>query len=307
VLITTGAQQAISVVATCLVEPGAVVVVEDPTFPGAIDAFRTAGARILTVPVTAAGVDLDALAATLADHPVRAVYLMPSFHNPTGCVLPEAGRRRLAALARAHDVAVIEDDAVAELSLGDDAPAPVAAHAVGAPVLTIGSMSKLFWGGLRVGWIRGPRPLIAHLGRVKAVADLGCSIPSQAIAVGMLAQAGEIRALRRRELCETYDLLSGLLTRRLPAWTWRRPEGGVSLWVRLPFGSASDLARIAAGHGVAIVPGSVMSARNAFDDHLRLPLTRDAQTLRDGVDRLARAWLDYDRPAAASDRMQIVV
>jgi DNA-binding transcriptional MocR family regulator len=307
VLITTGAQQAISVVATCLVEPGAVVVVEDPTFPGAIDAFRTAGARILTVPVTSAGVDLDALAATLADHPVRAVYLMPTFHNPTGCVLPEAGRRRLAALAKAYDVPVIEDDAVAELSLGDHAPAPVGAHAGGAPVLTIGSMSKLFWGGLRVGWIRGPRPLIAQLGRVKAVADLGSSMVSQAIAVALLARAAETRELRRRELSETCDLLGGLLARRLPGWTWRRPEGGVSLWVRLPFGSASDLARIAAGHGVAIVPGSVMSARSAFDDHIRLPLTRDAQTLRDGVDRLARAWREYDRPAATSDRMRIVV
>jgi DNA-binding transcriptional MocR family regulator len=168
-------------------------------------------------------------------------------------------------------------------------------------------MSKLFWGGLRVGWIRGPRPLIAQLGRVKAVADLGSSIASQAIAVPLLARAAEIRELRRRELSETCDLLTGLLARGLPGWTWRRPDGGVSLWVRLPFGSASDLARVAAGHGVAIVPGSVMSARSAFDDHLRLPLTRDAQTLRDGVDRLARAWLDYDRPAAASDRMQIVV
>jgi DNA-binding transcriptional MocR family regulator len=307
VLITGGAQQAISVLATCLLEPGAVVVVEDPTFPGAIDAFRTAGARILTVPVHASGVDLDALAATMADHPVRAVYLMPTFHNPTGCVLPEPARRRLAALARSHDVPLIEDNTLAELGLGDAPPSPVAVHAGGGPVLSIGSLSKLFWGGLRIGWIRGPRPLIAHLGRVKAVADLGTSIISQAIAVGLLGRAREIRELRRRELGETLDLLAGLLARQLPGWTWRRPEGGVSLWVRLPFGSASELAALAGGHGVAIVPGPVMSARGAFDDHLRLPLARDEATLREGVDRLARAWRDYERSASSSERLQIVV
>ncbi len=307
VLITGGAQQAISVLATCLLEPGAVVVVEDPTFPGAIDAFRTAGARIVTVPVHASGVDLDALAAAMADHPVRAVYLMPTFHNPTGATLPEPGRRRLAALARAYDVPVIEDDALAELSHGGTPPPPVAAHAGGGPVLTLGSLSKLFWGGLRIGWIRGPRPLIAHLGRVKAVADLGTSIIGQAIAVGLLDRAPEIRELRRRELGEALDLLTGLLTRQLPGWTWRRPEGGSSLWVRLPFGSASELAALAGGHGVAIVPGPVMSARGAFDDHVRLPLARDAATLRDGVGRLARAWREYERSASSSDRLQIVV
>lgn len=307
VLITGGGQQAISVLATCLLEPGAAVVVEDPTFPGAIDAFRTAGARILTVPVHASGVDVDGLAATMSEHPVRAVYLMPTFHNPTGCVVPEPARRRLAALARAHDVPLIEDDTLAELSLGGDPPAPVAVHAGGAPVLTVGSLSKVFWGGVRIGWIRGPRPLIAHLGRVKAVADMGTSIVSQAIAAGLLERADEIRALRRRELGATLDLLSGLLARHLPGWTWRRPEGGVSLWVRLPSGSASELAALAAGHGVAILPGPVMSARGAFDDHIRLPLARDEAILRDGVDRLAGAWRDYQLSASSSERLQIVI
>jgi DNA-binding transcriptional MocR family regulator len=302
VLITGGAQQAISVLATCLVEPGAVVVVEDPTFPGAIDAFRTAGARVITVPVRSDGVDLDALAGTLAEHPVRAVYLMPTFHNPMGCVLPEAGRRRLAALARAHDVPVIEDGALSELSLGDPPPPPVAVHAGRAPLVSVGSMSKLFWGGLRIGWIRGPRPMITHLGRVKAVADLGSSIPSQVIAAGLIGRAAEVRAARCAELRTNLDLLGDLLARHLPGWTWRRPEGGVSLWVRLPSGSASELAAVAAIHGLAIVPGPVMSARGSFDDHLRLPLTRDAATLREGVDRLARAWHELD--AAANDRSQ---
>jgi DNA-binding transcriptional MocR family regulator len=308
VLITSGAQQAISLAATCYVEPGQLVVLEDPTFAGAIDAFRMAGARILTVPVREDGTDVAALAATLGASAVRAVYLMPTFHNPTGALVPEESRRRLAMLARSTGVPIIEDNTLAEISLSADPPPPIAAFARDAPVLTIGSLSKLFWGGLRIGWIRGPKSMIAHLRRLKAVTDLGSSLLAQVVATALLERADEFRDLHRRELREDVEHLAVLLERDLPDWTWRVPEGGLSIWARLPHGSATELAHVAHRLGVAIVPGPVMSPLSAFDDYVRLPLGQGREARGTGMERLARAWTTYrDELAGDADLLGVVV
>jgi DNA-binding transcriptional MocR family regulator len=293
ILITGGAQQAISLLASYYLTPGAVILVEDPTFPGAIDAFRTAGGRILTVPVRQAGADADVLAATISQAPVQAVYLMPTFHNPVGCVMPEQGRRQLARLCRVSGIPFIEDNTVAELALGSEPPPPLAAYARDAQIVSVGSLSKAFWAGLRVGWIRAPRPVIAQLGRLKAVADLGTSLVSQAVAVNLLADADRIWDLRRRELAGGLALLQDLLERHLPGWTWRRPGGGLCIWARLPEGSSTELAQIAGRHGVLIAPGPVMSPTGRFDEHVRLPFDHRPHVLEQGIRRLGRAWQAY--------------
>jgi DNA-binding transcriptional MocR family regulator len=293
ILVTGGAQQAISLLASCYVTPGAVAVLEDPTFPGPIDAFRTAGARIFTVPVRQSGVDTGLLAATLAQAPVRVAYLMPTFHNPTGCVMPEAGRREIARLCRISGIPVIEDDTLRDLALGREPPLPLAACAHDAQIVSVGSLSKLFWAGLRVGWIRAPRPVVAQLGRLKAVADLGTSLISQAIAVNLLDHADRIRTLRRREVTGRLAVLQDLLDRELPDWSWQRPEGGLTVWARLPDGSSADLAQIARRYGVLIAPGPVMSATGRFGGHVRLPFDHHPETLQQGIGRLARAWQAY--------------
>src|SRR5215470_7947644 len=254
VLITGGAQQAVSLLAAYFVSPGSVVVLEDPTFPGAVDAFRTAGGRILSVPVHAAGADIGLIAATISENTVRAVYLMPTFHNPAGVVMPEPARRELARFSRAADVPIIEDNTLAELALGCEPPPPLAAYGRDAHIVSIGSLSKLFWAGLRVGWIRASRSAIAQLGQLKAVADLGCSLVSQAIAVAMLADAERIGELRSAELNERLALLEQLLHGMLPDWRWRRPKGGLSIWARLPAGSSAELAQVAGRRGVLIAP-----------------------------------------------------
>ena len=293
ILVTGGAQQAISLLASCYVTPGAVVVVEDPTFPGAIDAFRAAGGRILTVPVRRDGADPAVLAATLSQGAARLVYLMPTFQNPTGCVMPQQARREVARLCRISGIPAIEDNTLADLSLGSEPPPPLAASACGAHIVSVGSLSKVFWAGLRVGWIRAPRPQIAQLGRLKAVADLGTSLVSQAIAVHLLHDGDRIRRLRRREVAGRLAVLQDLLPRGLPDWSWRRPAGGLTVWARLPDGSASDLAQVARRHGVLIAPGPVMSATGRFDDYVRLPFDYPPETLREGIGRLARAWRAY--------------
>lgn len=293
ILVTGGAQQAISLLAGCYLEPGAIAVLEDPTFPGAVDAVRTAGGRILTVPVCEGGADVQLLSATVSHSPVRAVYLMPTFHNPTGSVMAEGARRHVARFARTTGIPIIEDNTLAELALGSEPPLSLAAFARGAHIVSIGSLSKLFWAGLRVGWIRAPRSTIAQLGRLKAVADLGTSLFSQAIAVNLLADAKRIRDLRCRELTDRLGLLQELLQRMLPDWSWRQPTGGLSVWIRLPNGSSTELAQIAARQGVLIAPGSVMSPTGRFDEFVRLPFDHDAGTQREGIRRLASAWKTY--------------
>jgi DNA-binding transcriptional MocR family regulator len=309
ILVTGGAQQAISLLAAYYVSPGSVIALEDPTFPGAVDAFRAADARILSVPLHAAGAGTDLLAATISQNTVRAVYLMPTFHNPTGAVMPEATRRELARFGRASEVPVIEDNTLAELALGCEPPPPLAAYGRDAPIVSIGSLSKLFWAGLRVGWIRASRSVIAQLGQLKAVADLGCSLVSQAIAVGMLADAERIGELRRAELAERLALLEDLLHDMLPDWRWRRPEGGLSIWTRLPAGSSTELAQVAGRRGVLITPGPLMSPTGRFDEFIRLPFDHEPAVLREGVRRLASAWQSYAAvlDSYGSSRMDVIV
>lgn len=310
ILVTCGGQQAISLLAACYVTPGAAAVLEDPTFPGAIDAFRAAGARIVTVPACQSAASYpETLAAAISQNPVRVIYMMPTFHNPVGCVLPESARREVAMLGRASRIPIIEDDTLAELSLGGEPPLPIATHARDAQIASVGSLSKLFWAGLRIGWVRAPRPMIAQLGRLKTVADLGTSLVSQAIAVHLLTGRYHVRELRCHELAERLEHLQDLVSRLLPGWTWPRPEGGLSLWARLPGGSSAELAQIASRHGVLIAPGEVMSPTGRFDGFVRLPFDHSATTLEAGITRLAEAWRSYQTELVARDahRVDVIV
>jgi DNA-binding transcriptional MocR family regulator len=293
VLITSGAQQAIALLAGLLVEPGDAVILEDPTYLGAIDAFASFGARLAGVPVDGDGVRADALRDTIARMSPRIVYLVPTCHNPTGAVLPAEARREIAGIVGSSGVVLIEDLTLADLTLAGTAPPPIAAFAPSATTLTVGSLSKLFWGGLRVGWIRGPEPVIARLARLKVVSDLSGSMISQAVAVRVLARARELAALRRRQIQTGLLLAERLMAKCLPSWSFRRPAGGLSLWVRLPAGDAVELAALALRHGVSIVPGNVNSPEGRFPDHLRLPYVDEPRRVEEGIGRLAEAWADY--------------
>jgi DNA-binding transcriptional MocR family regulator len=298
VLVTAGAQQAVSLIAGLLVARGESVVTEDPTYIGAIDVLASAGARTLVVPSAADGLDLDRLRALLTLRP-RLLYLVPTFHNPTGSLMPESCRREIARLADELQVPVVEDNTLAELGLGAEPPPPIAALAKNAPILTIGSLDKLFWTGLRIGYIRGPEAWILRLGRFKALSDLGGPLYSQAIAALLLDEAAAAIKARRREVSGKLTVLTKLLGRHLPAWTWKKPAGGLLLWTRMPAGDAEELAQIAARHGVTVVSGAANSPDHRFADHVRLPIVADAATMKEGIARLARAAAEYQpRPRA---------
>jgi DNA-binding transcriptional MocR family regulator len=293
IIVTSGAAQAISLLTALLVRPGDVVAVEDPTFVAAIDVFTWAGARAVGVPVGPQGVLVEAFRRIAHAERIDLAYLVPSCHNPTGTVLPEPQRRQLAAAIEELQVPVIDDTTLHDTAIERDAPPPLAAFAPDAQIITVGSLSKLFWGGLRIGWIRAPEQTIAQLARVKLLADLGSSIPSQLIGVELLARADEVRAARRQLLAHRSRLFGELLSEHLPSWTSSAPAGGMSVWVRLPHGDAGELARIAARHRVTIVSGKTASVSGGFADHVRFAYALEPATLREGIERLARAWAEY--------------
>jgi DNA-binding transcriptional MocR family regulator len=294
VLVTTGAQQAINLATSLLVRPGDAVVVESPSFSGTLDVFRTRGARLSPVPVDADGVDVRGVRSAVATAHPAAIYLMPTFHNPTGALLGVHRRRELADLAAATGVPIIEDNALESCPLDDDRPPPIAAFAAQeATVLTAGSLSKAAWGGLRIGWMRGPAPIISRLAELKAMNDLGSPMLDQAVAARLVPQLERMRADHQVTLRRNLELIGRLLREALPDWDWRPPKGGPSLWVRLPAGSASAFAQVALRFGVEVIPGDVMSPTGDDQHYLRFPFTEEPPVLEEMVRRLRQAWHAY--------------
>ncbi len=297
ILITTGAQQAITLLAQFALQRGDTVLIENPTYFGAIDAFRAAGARLIPIPMNEAGIDITMLRDTILATSPRLIYIIPTFQNPTGTVLSGEQRRAIARIVGDYTIPIIEDTTLADLAISGEAPSPLAAYARSGPVLTIGSLSKLFWAGLRVGWIRGPQATIQQITRLKAVADLGSSFVSQAIAARLLPELVHIKELRRQELSQRLDFMEQLLHEFLPSWTWKRPTGGLFLWVRLPEGDAGQFAQVALRTGVIVLPGTTLSVDESHSNYLRLPFLLDTEQLCEGVKRLAWAWNYYEANA----------
>ncbi|HLM65532.1 MAG TPA: PLP-dependent aminotransferase family protein [Acidimicrobiales bacterium] len=302
ILITTGAQQAVSLATTLIVRAGDDVVVETPSFSGTLDIFRARGARLVPVPVDDEGVDTRAVAAAVAAARPALLYLMPTFHNPTGASLAAHRRRDIAELVAAQDLPLVEDNALEGAPLDDERPRPIAAYAPpGAPVLTAGSFSKTAWGGLRVGWLRGPATAISRLAEIKAMNDLGSPLLDQAVAARLVPYLPKLRDDHRVMLRHNLAVASELLAAALPEWEWRVPQGGPSLWIRLPGGNAAAFAQMALRYGVEVIPGDVMSPTGDHGDHIRFPYTGEPPVLEEIVRRLAQAWRAYrpvhDMPA----------
>ena len=294
IVVTTGAQQAIGMLAALYGRSGDAVVVEDPTYFGAIDIFTALGLRPEPAQVGIQGVRAEAIGRAAVRSGARFAYVMPTYHNPVGVVMPERERREVVAVTTELHLPLVEDLTLADLSLdGQEPPPPIATFAGEVPVLTIGSLSKLMWGGLRLGWIRAPEEVVLRLAKVKLVMDHGSSLVTQCVAARLFERVDEIRAERRRLARERLDLLMAELREHVPGWTWNEPAGGLALWVRLPYGSAQAFAYVAARHGVDVVPGGASAISSGFDDHLRIPFVAEPEVLREGVRRLAAAWDEY--------------
>jgi DNA-binding transcriptional MocR family regulator len=307
IIVTTGAQQAIGLAAELYTRSGDAAVIEDPTYLTAIDVFTAGGLRLASVSTGVQGVRPERLREAIVQTSARFSYLMPTFHNPVGSVMPERERREVAYLADELQVPVIEDLTTADLALAEEPPPPIGAFQGQVPVLTIGSLSKVLWGGLRIGWIRAPEPVVQRLARIKLVTDHGSSTVSQVVAVRLMRRFEELRERRRALIRGRKEVLESLLRERLPGWTWDPPSGGLCLWVRLPEGDATAFAAVAVRHGVTLVPGPMSSVVGGFADRIRLPYVLDPGQLRDGVERLARAWAEYEPRAETAGRSVRVV
>jgi len=221
--------------------------------------------------------------------------VISTFHNPTGSVLPPLARRALVQAAAAAGVALIDDEVLSDLAFpGVQVPPPLAAYADG--VISVGSLSKSIWGGLRIGWVRAPEPLIARLARLLAVHDLGGNVPAQLAAAELVPRLDELSVRQAPARQARHDHLRAELAHHLPDWDAPPVPGGQTLWVRLPYGDGTSFAQTALRYRVAILPGSGLDASGQSQDYLRLHFVASADDLTEAVKRLADAWRAYRPP-----------
>ncbi len=309
ILVTNGAQQAISLAVALYAQRGDSVLIENPTFVGTIDAFRAAGSRLVPLQIEGTRLRVDLLPGLVRANFPQLIYVTPTCQNPTGIILSDGERSEIIRVAVEHGIPVLEDDTMSDLILGGSGQRPhlLATYSDDTPVITVGSMSKLFWAGLRVGWVRAPQPVIARMARLKLVADLGTSLIPQAIAVHLLEQAGSVSLHRREELLPALAIMSSMLQERLPSWTWAPPLGGTFLWVKLPCVDAREYAQMALRYGTIVVPGTTVSVDGSHTDYLRLPFLLGNNILQEGVARLADAWAAFTGLAGRERHMMSVV
>lgn len=306
ILVTSGAQHALTLVMGLLCRPGDRVMVEAPSYPNALEAMRRAQLRTVSVPVTDSGWDIEIIESTFRQVVPQLAYLIPDFHNPTGCLMPEEERMRTLRAAQRSGTWLVIDETMADLALDVPAPPPFASRA--APdttgrLITLGSMSKSHWGGLRIGWLRAPSQLVTELAGQRVATDMGGSVLDQLLALALLDRAGELLPPRLEQMREQRAALAAALSEHAPTWTWQLPAGGLSLWVDLGEPIASALAERVLDYGVRIEGGACFAADpGLFEQRLRIPYTTAPDTLREAVRRMAVALADGLPSASATRR-----
>lgn len=289
VLVTVGAQHAISLVARTVLARGDRALVESPSYPHAFEALRAAGGRLVPVAVTTDdGWDDSGLEQGVQRTSPSLAYLMPDFHNPTGRTMPEEQRERVMRLAERQGTTLVIDETMAELGMDGQPPQPP--FAVHGTVVTIGSVGKSVWGGLRIGWIRASREFIQRAARVRFGGDLGTPIIDQLAVTELLGDYDGILAARRELLRTGRDHLAGLLAARLPEWRMPHVGGGLTAWVGLGAPLSSQLAIAARDEGLIIAAGPRFGLDGVFERFIRIPFSHAPADTDRAVDALAAAW-----------------
>jgi GntR family transcriptional regulator/MocR family aminotransferase len=274
VVITAGAQQAIDLVTRALLRPRDRVVVEGPTFPGALEAFEAAQASLVEVPLDGEGLRADLLAQAVERERPRLIYTIPTFHNPTGTVMSAQRRREVLQIAERAGVPILEDDYVREVRFGSPIPPPLAALDSVGNVIHIGSFSKSLLPALRLGYAVARGPLRDRLVHLKRVADTGSTaLLQRALARCLHSGAMHIywkrssRIYRRRQA----TMVQALRRQFLVGSRWTAAQGGVVMWVGLPGGiSVAELFERALAGGVSFAAGEAFFTRPADQPFMRL-------------------------------------
>jgi 2-aminoadipate transaminase len=297
VLISYGSSQILGLLPQVFVDPGDVVLIEGPSFLGAVRHFRDAGARLVTVPTDAEGMDVDALESILIDlrrQNIRPkfIYAIPTFQNPTGTTMPLARRQKLVALAAEYGVVVVEDDAYGDLRFEGQPQPLLAALDQQGWVIRVGTFSKILAPGVRMGWACARPEVIARLEAFKAEGSSGpflTRVVARYCADGRLeAHIQDLIALYRRKCGVMLDAIA----REFPTGvTAVRPQGGFFVWCKLPPGmSARALLTRAEAHGATFLPGTRCFADGQGDDAIRLAFSfLPAEQIEEGIGRIGAA------------------
>ncbi|WP_236789846.1 PLP-dependent aminotransferase family protein [Amycolatopsis sp. GM8] len=286
IMITNGAHHAFVLALRMIAGPGDRVLVEQPTYPNALEAIRAAHALPVPVALDRDGWDFEGIEAALRQAAPRLAYLILDFHNPTGLRMDDEGRQRLAALLTKARTPVVVDETLVELDFGNAvAPRPFAA---GDWSILVGSSSKSYWGGLRIGWMRASEDLLSRLSSARYGSDLGSPVFEQLVLSELLIDPEPLR--RRRETVRTQrDALAAAVREHCPEWTFRFPDGGFWLWCKLPEPMSTRLAVAAASRGVLLAPGSRFAANGGLERWIRLPFSQPPDRLDEAMRRISLA------------------
>lgn len=292
VLITSGSQQGLGLLSQVLLNPGDVVLVENPSFVSALQAFALQGAQFQPVDTDEAGAVPEALDAAIRRWKPKAVYLIPTFQNPTGVTMPASRRRAIADILAAHDTWLIEDDPYSELRFTDEQQVPITADSrLDDRAFLLNTLSKVLAPGLRVGWVRGPEWILERISVAKQATALQTSTVDQLAAAHYLA-ATDLQATLdpvRAEYTKRRDAMLAGLREVLPAGSaMAEPAGGMFVWARLPDGcDASALVYDAIRAGAMYVPGAPFYVADPDPRTLRFSfVSNSAEDTREGLSRL---------------------
>ncbi|MEW6365519.1 MAG: PLP-dependent aminotransferase family protein [Acidobacteriota bacterium] len=308
VLITSGSQQGLDLMARILIDPGDMVVVEEPSFFVALQVFRSAGARLIGVPVDQDGIRTDVLESIFSRFHPKLVYTLPTFQNPSGAVMSLDRRRHLLAIAYRYQIPILEDDPYHDLRYDGEPLPPLKALDMYGHVAYLSSFSKVLFPGLRLGWLVAQRPVIRQLALAKQSLDLHSNTLGQHLVQRFLDDGhydDHLRRVRpvyarRRDAMDTV-----LRANARDHMTWRRPDGGFYFWCQLP--PSVSLARLlaeAAEEKVSFLPGGACFAGEPAEPHIRLNFSFPSEEqIGDGVLALMRAMRRaIDEPARGRHR-----
>ncbi|WP_078969965.1 PLP-dependent aminotransferase family protein [Streptomyces natalensis] len=296
IMVTTGAMGAVAAICRLCTSPGERVAVDSPSYANILQLMRDAGARLVPVALRErlAGWDIPAWRQVMRDAAPRMAYVVADYHNPTGTLATDDQRRRMVDAARSAGTLLVVDETMAELHLDEDPapPRPVCAFDPGgSAVITVGSASKAFWAGMRIGWVRAAPDIIRSLVAARAYSDLGSPVLEQLAIASLLEGEGWEAAveIRRQQARENREAIVAALQRHLPDWEFSVPHGGLTLWARTGGLSGSRIAEAGERLGVRVPSGPRFGVDGAFEGFVRLPFTVNGAVAEEAAVRLAGA------------------
>ncbi len=299
ILITCGSQQGLDLVGKVFIDPGSFIVVEDPTYLGALQAFNAYGPHYTTVDMDQNGIVIDQVGEAIRKSKPRFIYVVPNFQNPSGITMSFERRKLLVELAQEYYIPIIDDNPYGELRYrGEDVPSIKGLG--GDLVIQLGTFSKIILPGIRLGWIAASKEVMGVFERMKQGTDLHTNTLAQYVIYEYVKEGNLDRHIEK--IKEAYARRMKVMLEALEEFfpeeiTWTEPEGGLFLWVELPEGaSASELLDKAISEKVAYVPGKFFFAREDKDNTLRLNFcTMSEQEIVEGIKRLARVFKENIR------------